>query len=359
MSQPPLVSPEVDLRDFAFMPLDVTRLRDSDLSAIATGDGFRAAVILWCVAWHQVPAASLPNDDRVLASFAGYARSPDAWASIRSEALHGFVECDDGRLYHATIAEKALEGWIEKLGQRKSSAAGNARRYGQTFDPAPIDAAIRDALGRLLILNPSSRLFGKRLPAVSQPTPVGGPDPIPLPSQPTPVGSPGPIPLPSQETIKGQVREESPSPPTARSPREDGGRERFDRFWEAMPGPDPAARAEALGEFLKLAETDQEAAISGAFGYAEEWRRKPTPHPRSPVAFLQKRGFEGFKVLAPSGTAKVRVDQDTPQGDAWDAYRRARGEKCVWSSGRWYFDTEWPPGQAQGPPKRLTLVRAS
>ena len=34
----PLVPADVDLRDFGFMPLDVLRLRDSDMMALATGD---------------------------------------------------------------------------------------------------------------------------------------------------------------------------------------------------------------------------------------------------------------------------------------------------------------------------------
>ena len=125
----PLVHPEVDLRDFAFMPLDVVRLRDSDLAAIATGDGFRAAVLLWCVAWHQVPAASLPADDRILARHAGYGRGDaEAWAAVKTEALRGFVQCDDGRLYHLVIAEKAREAWEAKKQRRaRVQAAIDAR----------------------------------------------------------------------------------------------------------------------------------------------------------------------------------------------------------------------------------------
>ena len=123
MSPAPLVSPEVDLRDFAFMPLDVVRLRDSDLAAVASGDGFRAAVLLWCAAWHQLPAASLPNDNRMLARFAGYGRDLNGWTEVRDEALRGFVECSDGRLYHATIAEKANEGWKAKLKRREQVQA--------------------------------------------------------------------------------------------------------------------------------------------------------------------------------------------------------------------------------------------
>jgi hypothetical protein len=122
---PPLVPAEVDLRDFGFMPLDVLRLRDSDLAALAGGDAFKAAVLLWCVAWHQVPAASLPKDDRLLARHSGAGAS---WRKVKEEALRGFVECSDGRLYHTTIAEKAREAWAAKATQRARTAAATAAR---------------------------------------------------------------------------------------------------------------------------------------------------------------------------------------------------------------------------------------
>jgi hypothetical protein len=122
---PPLVPADVDLRDFGFMPLDVLRLRDSDLAALAGGDAFKAAVLLWCVAWHQVPAASLPKDDRLLARHSGAGTS---WRKVKEEALRGFVECSDGRLYHATIAEKAREAWAAKATQRARTAAATAAR---------------------------------------------------------------------------------------------------------------------------------------------------------------------------------------------------------------------------------------
>lgn len=70
----PLTPPDCDLRDFAFMPLDVARLRDSDLAIQIEAEEFRAAVLLWCASWHQVPAASLPDDDKALAALAGYGR---------------------------------------------------------------------------------------------------------------------------------------------------------------------------------------------------------------------------------------------------------------------------------------------
>jgi hypothetical protein len=123
----PLVPADVDLRDFAFLPLDVVRLRDSTLAVEASGDEFRAAVLLWCVAWHQIPAASLPDDDRALAMYAGFGRGPGAvkdWKRVRAGALRGFVRCDDGRLYHAVLSEKAMEA----AGRKEENASNKERQ---------------------------------------------------------------------------------------------------------------------------------------------------------------------------------------------------------------------------------------
>ena len=110
----PPVPPEADLRGFPFMPLDVERLAQSDLAAIATGDEFRAAVLLWCAAWHQKPAGSVPDDDRVLAHLAGFGRNIDGWLEVKEVALRGFELCRDGRLYHLVLAAKVLEAWGRK-----------------------------------------------------------------------------------------------------------------------------------------------------------------------------------------------------------------------------------------------------
>lgn len=114
---PPLTPADCDLTDFQYMELDVRRLRDSKFASTPNGDAFRAGVVLWCAAWHQVPAASLPDDDVELASLAGYGRMPFSvkeWRKVRSEALNGFVKCADGRLYHAVIAEKAVAAFAAK-----------------------------------------------------------------------------------------------------------------------------------------------------------------------------------------------------------------------------------------------------
>ena len=112
---PPIVPPEVDLRDFVFMPLDVVRLRDSGIAVRASGDEFRAAVLLWCASWHQLPAASLPDDDALLAQLAGYGRDIRGWKKVKRGAMSGWKRCADGRLYHPVVAEKAIESWNKKI----------------------------------------------------------------------------------------------------------------------------------------------------------------------------------------------------------------------------------------------------
>lgn len=111
----PLTPPDCDLRGMPFMPLDVVRLADSDLFALSTGDEFKAAVALWCKSWLQVPAASLPDDDRILAHLSG---AGTRWARVKAMALRGWVKATDGRLYHPVVAEKAREAWRHRQMQR-------------------------------------------------------------------------------------------------------------------------------------------------------------------------------------------------------------------------------------------------
>ena len=132
MSAPaPLTPPACDLRGMPFMPLDVVRLLDSDLFALSTGDEFKAAIALWCKAWNQVPAASLPCDDRILARLAGL--SHREWAAVKGMALRGWDLCEDGRLYHPVVAEKALEAWAARERQRERAR----KRWDKPRDGAP------------------------------------------------------------------------------------------------------------------------------------------------------------------------------------------------------------------------------
>jgi len=124
----PMTAADCDLTDFKFMPLEVVRLRKSKAWLFAKREpeiGFYA-INLWAMSWHEVPAASLEDDDDVLADYAMC--SPERWPDVREKVLRGWVKCSDGRLYHATVAEKAKESWERKQEQRhRTEGARRAR----------------------------------------------------------------------------------------------------------------------------------------------------------------------------------------------------------------------------------------
>ncbi len=158
------------------MMIDIPRLRGSEFDSTLDDGAWRAGLNLWMTSWHQVPAGSLPDDDASLAKHAGLGRDVRTWRKVKAEALRGWEKCDDGLLYHETVAEMALEAWIEKLAQALSSGAGNATRWGTAFDPAPIEAEIDRAVEMLAAINPKSKALAKvarrksRSPAISSPT---------------------------------------------------------------------------------------------------------------------------------------------------------------------------------------------
>lgn len=123
----PLTPAGCDLRGLPYMPLDVIRLLDSDMFAETTGDEFKAAVALWCKSWTQVPAASLPNKDMVLAHLSGNAAK---WKRIKEGAMRGWILCSDDRWYHPVVAEKALAALPgrEEFNHKKSADAERKAR---------------------------------------------------------------------------------------------------------------------------------------------------------------------------------------------------------------------------------------
>ena len=141
MTPAPLTPAECDLQDFPFMPLDVARLRDSDLASDESPEACWAAVLLWAASWHQVPAASMPENDNWIAKQAGYAQRGKIareWAGVRPGALRGWVLCSDGRLYHPVVAEKARDAWAAKLQQRWRTECGRIKKHNDRHEGANV-----------------------------------------------------------------------------------------------------------------------------------------------------------------------------------------------------------------------------
>ena len=128
----PLVPADCDCTDLDGFMLNVERLMASELVALASHEEIAAAVFLWCRAWKQKPAASLPDDDRVNAAFA---RLPLAkFRRCKDQIMHGFVKCSDGRLYHRFLAAEAVNAYERKIAfqKRKVGDAERLRKWRQT-----------------------------------------------------------------------------------------------------------------------------------------------------------------------------------------------------------------------------------
>jgi len=125
---PPPVPGDCDLRGMEWLPLYGNRLFGSDFDAHASDAEFRAGMQLWWAAWNQVPASSLPDDDVALCRLAGLGRDVKSWRKVKNRALHGFGKCDDGRLYHRTLAAFAMESWERRLKDRERKAKWREQR---------------------------------------------------------------------------------------------------------------------------------------------------------------------------------------------------------------------------------------
>lgn len=124
----PLVSKEVSLEAYPSFQLNTSKLLSSEFLANCTGDEFKGAIKLWCQAWKQTPASSLPNDDRTLAEWSGLGSK---WKRSREKVLHDWVLCDDGRLYHPTLAEDARRCWDSHLTYLRKKEAEKNKKQGQ------------------------------------------------------------------------------------------------------------------------------------------------------------------------------------------------------------------------------------
>ncbi len=131
----PPVPADCNLIDRRWFPLDARQLLISDLMD-ADPEIFRLAVISWCVSWHQVPASSLPDDDKPLARLMGFGQDVRRWKKMREDgALRGWKKHSDGRLYHPVVSKNAAEAWkmkgdaqAEREAERKRLADWRAKQ---------------------------------------------------------------------------------------------------------------------------------------------------------------------------------------------------------------------------------------
>lgn len=242
----PFVPPECDLRGMPYMPLDIGRLFDSDFYVLSSGDEFKAGVSLWGKAFLQVPAGSLPDDDRILAHLSG---ANGLWKKVRSVALRGWIKCSDGRLYHRTVAEKVAEAWQARLARRARTEAARAARAdergnvsGSNTPPSATMSVTDNATGN--VTNIATRIVTKSVAEVV-------------------TGSKG-----STREGKGREgkkeREESPPTPRKRGACDDPD---FETFWQAYPR--KVGKGQARRAWATAARKISPAEIIAALGQAD------------------------------------------------------------------------------------------
>lgn len=114
----------------------------SELVALSSHEVIGAAVMLWCRAWKQRPAASLPNDDKVISAFARM--SLPRFRKLRDEVLRGFVLCSDGRLYHQTLSAEARKAYERKthFKRKREVDAERLRKWRSTKDETQSETAV-------------------------------------------------------------------------------------------------------------------------------------------------------------------------------------------------------------------------
>lgn len=126
------------------MQLEFRRLFASDTWVLGSAAERVAALHLWCESWHQLPAASLPNDDRMLAHLSG---AGTQWRKIKDHALRGWIACRDGRLYHPVVAQKAMQAWESKMEMSRRGKAGAAKKHGTGNAQATLFSSTSTATG--------------------------------------------------------------------------------------------------------------------------------------------------------------------------------------------------------------------
>ena len=157
-----VVIPDTDVRDLDGFMLNVERLLSSEFLALASPAEFRAGVLLWCRAWKQIPGGSLPNDERVLASFSG---AGEDWPNVRDMALRGFVECSDGRLYHRVLCDDVKRAAQKKADFRARTAKASAARWAKpetNQQDEPDDNGVRNGDRNRSITTPQGQKQGQR-----------------------------------------------------------------------------------------------------------------------------------------------------------------------------------------------------
>lgn len=122
---PTPIDPTADLRHLPWMKWPFDETVASEAWAAASPWEQLARINLFATAWRSIPAASLPQEEKILKAFS---KSGTRWPKVRDFALDGFKLHADNRLYHPILTSLAQEAWKHVLSNRTRQAQFRARR---------------------------------------------------------------------------------------------------------------------------------------------------------------------------------------------------------------------------------------
>lgn len=105
--------------------LDHEKIRKSDTWALAPRDVRPWLLLLWMVAWEQVPCGSLPDSDELI--IARLEVTAKFFEKNRGAFLRGWYLAVDGRLYHETITLRVHEMLKKRANDAQRAANRRAR----------------------------------------------------------------------------------------------------------------------------------------------------------------------------------------------------------------------------------------
>lgn len=102
--------------------LDYEKIEQSDTWSLAAEVPMaqHSLLMMWMMAWTQVPCGSLPNDTAIIRAKCKV--PPKMWPALQPVLMRGWWQAEDGRLYHDTIVLRV----IEMLSERNK---GSYRRF--------------------------------------------------------------------------------------------------------------------------------------------------------------------------------------------------------------------------------------
>lgn len=121
--------------------------------------------------------------------------------------------------------------------------------------------------------------------------------------------------------------------------------EDFERFWKGYPTDANMSKKEAFAEWQRLDPDSQQKAIASVPGFDRYCRKNPDYRPIHACRYLKNERFEGHLETAKEVQhfeSKITIRRGTPPFDAWNEYRKSKGQPAI-PGDAWSVPTEWPP----------------